>query len=752
MSTETPNKKHIRKTKETMDNAAWKPVMKTVRASKTTISLGRRPSLTPKSGEPASVDGSITSSPPNPTPVTGTPDNRSTLSINVEHTEKGSSSNVKSTSTKQKSKKKEKAEKARLKKEEKEKKKQEKLEKKKQEKERRKAEKDKKSSRSKSHEKNTKTNEKKHTDSHTKTTDKKHSNSHRKTVGTKPPESETKNNDKKHSDSHRKTVSIKLSDSETKASDKKHSDSNTKTSEKKHTDSHTKTSDKKHANTKENDKKSTSPETPNKTTTTDSTKPKESVNKTTEKEIIEEKETQIIEKTTTKEMNSEKILEETEPLSNETSDTKPSDQQSSDEKLPKIGVIGVNSTLVKLVDSSTEDSKPKENDVQVGSPENKSTEIQSKENSVSEVNSSEIDSSSESSDTTETSTSVEDNTAENGSTGNISNEIETIDKMETSKPFDHRSQSTKPEITHDKKAVLTKQQSEFRVDIIDDHNKLLKDKSRYADVQRQFTFYEVAGRGGFSVVHRAKYNKTGEIVALKIIDKTIVRKDQLETLSREIGFVKWCEHKYLLQVYDVLEDDDYIYEVLEYAPGGNLFQHITTTVLTEQQAQWIAYQTASSMFYLHSKGICHRDLKPENILLMSVDDFSIRLVDFGLAKQFKNDVLKTPCGTFDYAPPEMLLRAEKYTHLVDIWSLGVTIFVSMCGYYPFDGNSIAENIEQMSTGDINFDDDEWGSVSKNCKDFIRRCLTADVTKRLNIEGVLTHPWLCGQSKITIERS
>ncbi|KAL7721393.1 hypothetical protein QTN25_001811 [Entamoeba marina] len=598
MSTRAP-KKHIQKTKETMDNATWRPPLNRARISKTVASLGRRSPSTTKSSEPASVDGSITSSPPNPTPVIGTPENGSTLSINVEHTEKGSSSNVKSTSTKQKSKKEEKAEKA----------------------QRRKAEKEKKSSRSKSHEKSS--------------SDKKSS----------------------HSKKDKTTTSDK------KETENRHLD--TKTNEKKHTDSHTKT------------------KSENKTTEKEIIEEKE--NKTTEKEIIEEKETQTIEKTTTKEMNSEKILEETEPSSNEVLDTKTSDQQSSDEKLPKIGVIGVNSTLVKPVDFSTEESKIKEeNDVQVGSPENKSTEIQSKENSVSEVNSSEIDSSSESSDTTETSTSVEDNTAENGSTGNISNEIETIDKMETSKPFDHRSQSTKPEITHDKKLV----------------------------------------------VHRAKYNKTGEIVALKIIDKTIVRKDQLETLSREIGFVKWCEHKYLLQVYDVLEDDDYIYEVLEYAPGGNLFQHITTTVLTEQQAQWIAYQTASSMFYLHSKGICHRDLKPENILLMSVDDFSIRLVDFGLAKQFKNDVLKTPCGTFDYAPPEIL---------------GVTIFVSMCGYYPFDGNSIAENIEQMSTGDINFDDDEWGSVSKNCKDFIRRCLTADVTKRLNIEGVLTHPWLCGQS-------
>ncbi|EDR26309.1 calcium/calmodulin-dependent protein kinase type 1D, putative [Entamoeba dispar SAW760] len=277
-------------------------------------------------------------------------------------------------------------------------------------------------------------------------------------------------------------------------------------------------------------------------------------------------------------------------------------------------------------------------------------------------------------------------------------------------------------------------------------DEILQGKSRYADVQRQFTFCEVVGRGGFSVVHRAIYKKTHEVVALKIIDKTIVRKDQLETLSREIGFVKWCEHKYLLQVYDILEDDDYIYEVLEFAPGGNLFQRITKKPLTEQQAQWVGYQVASAVYYLHTQGICHRDLKPENILLMEKDDgFNIRLVDFGLAKKFTDDVLKTPCGTFDYAPPEMLLHTPQYTQLCDIWSFGVTIFVSMCGYYPFDGNSLAENIEQMQSGDINFDDDEWEFISFECKDFIRRCLVADPTRRMNIEGVLTHQWLCGAS-------
>ncbi|ELP89459.1 myosin light chain kinase, putative [Entamoeba invadens IP1] len=282
-------------------------------------------------------------------------------------------------------------------------------------------------------------------------------------------------------------------------------------------------------------------------------------------------------------------------------------------------------------------------------------------------------------------------------------------------------------------------------------DEILNGKSRYADVQKQFKFCEVVGRGGFSVVHRAIYKKTSDTVALKIIDKTIVRKDQLETLSREIGFVKWCEHKYLLQVYDILEDDDYIYEVLEFAPGGNLFQLIKKKPLSEQQAQWVTYQVASAVYYLHSQGICHRDLKPENILLMEKgkeNSFNIRLVDFGLAKKFSEDILKTPCGTFDYAPPEMLLHQEKYTHLCDIWSLGVTVFVSMCGYYPFDGDNLAENIEQMKAGDINFDDDEWGIISVECKDFIKKCLTADINYRLNVEGVLTHPWLCGNSVYT----
>ncbi|ELP91088.1 myosin light chain kinase, putative [Entamoeba invadens IP1] len=270
----------------------------------------------------------------------------------------------------------------------------------------------------------------------------------------------------------------------------------------------------------------------------------------------------------------------------------------------------------------------------------------------------------------------------------------------------------------------------------------------YTEIQKQFVLLQIVGRGGFSVVYKALHKASEEVVALKVIDKSLVNTTQLQTLKREIGFAKCCIHKYILKVYDIFEDGDSIYEVLKYAKGGNLYERITHQVLTEQQAQWVMYQVASAIYYLHSNGICDRDIKPENILLMDSSSLNVNLVDFGLAKKFVGDVLKTPCGTFNYAPPEILLKMSQYTHLCDIFSFGVTLFVSMCGYYPFDGDSIMENVQQMIEGDINFDESEWDRVSEECKNFIRKCLSANIENRLNIEGVLTHPWLCGHSVYT----
>jgi serine/threonine protein kinase len=135
-------------------------------------------------------------------------------------------------------------------------------------------------------------------------------------------------------------------------------------------------------------------------------------------------------------------------------------------------------------------------------------------------------------------------------------------------------------------------------------------------------------------------------------------KDQ-ELLKREIEVLKICQHPNIIKLEDVFENQDYLYIVMEYLNGGDLFSFLEKKKfrVREDIAKNIAHQIAAALYYLHNFGIVHRDLKPENILMVSDDDFSkIKIVDFGLSKTFgPGETCKEPFGTLCYVAPEILL-------------------------------------------------------------------------------------------------
>ena len=128
---------------------------------------------------------------------------------------------------------------------------------------------------------------------------------------------------------------------------------------------------------------------------------------------------------------------------------------------------------------------------------------------------------------------------------------------------------------------------------------------------------------------------------------------------------------------------DYFYIVLELIEGGELFERIQKKDhYTERDARIIMRQMASAIATAHYRGICHRDLKPENVLLASrTDDTSLKIADLGFAKvvKGKNQLLTTPCGTPGYVAPEVISGNPSYTVACDVWSLGVILFILLCG-------------------------------------------------------------------------
>ncbi|ELP94977.1 calcium-dependent protein kinase, putative [Entamoeba invadens IP1] len=267
--------------------------------------------------------------------------------------------------------------------------------------------------------------------------------------------------------------------------------------------------------------------------------------------------------------------------------------------------------------------------------------------------------------------------------------------------------------------------------------------ARPCNIEEVYDMKEMVGRGGFSVVHRVVNRESGQEEALKVIEKDLIDDRVREALEREIGITRNLKHENVVQVFDVLEDEEYIYVAMEYITAGSLFARIMKKPLSEQEGQWVGYQLARTLYYLHSNGICHRDVKPENILISDEKELNIKLIDFGLAKNFRDEGLNTPCGTALYAAPEILMKKESYTCGVDIWCVGISVFVAMCGYQPFDGDNLEENLQQMRIGDVNFDEDEWGVISVVCKNFILGCLKMNCEKRLTAETMLIHPWLYG---------
>ena len=196
---------------------------------------------------------------------------------------------------------------------------------------------------------------------------------------------------------------------------------------------------------------------------------------------------------------------------------------------------------------------------------------------------------------------------------------------------------------------------------------------------------EVIGEGTFSKVKLGINTITKEKVAIKILEKSkIIEKDDLERIFREMKIIKQLNHQNIVKVYEIFENNEYYFIIMDYCEGGELFDYIVKKErLKEEETAYFFYQIINGIEYIHSKGIVHRDLKPENLLLKG--DKILKIIDFGLSNYFnEKKLLTTPCGSPCYASPEMV-SGNKYNGFdIDIWAIGVILYAMLCGYLPFE--------------------------------------------------------------------
>ncbi|KAG0362916.1 hypothetical protein BGZ54_008428 [Gamsiella multidivaricata] len=263
-----------------------------------------------------------------------------------------------------------------------------------------------------------------------------------------------------------------------------------------------------------------------------------------------------------------------------------------------------------------------------------------------------------------------------------------------------------------------------------------------------YELQQTLGEGEFGKVKLGRHIETDEEVAIKLIRRQAVdNTPRINKIGREIAVLRTIRHPNIITLFDVIETERYIGIVIEYASGGELFDHILAhRCLREREACRLFAQLMSGVHYLHSKHIVHRDLKLENLLLDR--NRNIIITDFGFANQFDStsrDLMSTSCGSPCYAAPELVISDGLYVGTgVDIWSCGVILYAMLAGYLPFDddpANPDGENINQLYNyilaTTLVFPD----HISVDARNLLKLMLVPDPTKRCNMRRIMAHRWL-----------
>ena len=256
---------------------------------------------------------------------------------------------------------------------------------------------------------------------------------------------------------------------------------------------------------------------------------------------------------------------------------------------------------------------------------------------------------------------------------------------------------------------------------------------------------EILGEGTSAVVRRGIKKETGEAFAIKIIDKSALGEQEKESLQNELKIMGIVDHPNIVRIYEYYDCHGVIFIVMELMSGGELFDHIVEVEhYTEQKAAEVFRPIVDAVRYCHSLGIVHRDLKPENLLYTTKnDDAILKVSDFGYAKFLipkSGEHLSTACGSPSYIAPE-IVGGKGYDNKVDCWSLGVILYVMLCGFPPFYAEENSELFTLICSGKFEFHSPYWDTISDSAKDLIKKLLIVQPEKRLSTDEILNHPWL-----------
>ena len=277
-----------------------------------------------------------------------------------------------------------------------------------------------------------------------------------------------------------------------------------------------------------------------------------------------------------------------------------------------------------------------------------------------------------------------------------------------------------------------------------------KQNNTYPD--SKIEYYKIGrkiGQGAFGKVNIGLHILTGRVVAIKSFKKENCNSEKINKIINERNLMKELDHKNIIRILDYFEDKNYIFIIMEYINGGNLYSLIKKRrKLQEKMAKYIFKQMISALKYIHSHNIAHRDIKLDNILLDLYN--GIKICDFGIGKKLNSpdQLLTSFSGTPIYMAPEIILSEKNKGYKgfpVDVWSSGIALYIMLSGQLPFKNNKNNKNKKnknkELEYSIVNKEPKEIENISDKAKDLIKGLLCKDPSKRLTCDEILKHPWL-----------
>lgn len=275
--------------------------------------------------------------------------------------------------------------------------------------------------------------------------------------------------------------------------------------------------------------------------------------------------------------------------------------------------------------------------------------------------------------------------------------------------------------------------------------------SSTAKIEKVYTLGKKIGSGGFAEVKEAVHKDSGTVYAVKVLSKLVyaAEKDR-EHMRVETDLMRTVRgHPNVVNLHETYEDTANFYLVMEYCTGNELMTEIERMrTFTEKAASRLFRQMCMGVKWCHEHHVVHRDLKPENFLFSDrSEEALLKLADFGLATHIEeqDSIITEACGSAYYIAPEVFTR--KYTKSVDVWSLGIILYLFLSGTVPFGftAEDEATVYHEIQTKPMKMEGSSWSHVSASARELVSGLLEKDPAKRYTIEQALAHPWVQGDA-------